>query len=154
MDINNFGSSFEQKIIPPFAERVRRSIAMNFKQEGRPNKWKRSKRAENEGGKTLSLKGILQNSISYRITQQKITYTTNVIYAAIHNFGGVINKTVTVKQHERTIKQAFGRVLDHIQTVSVSSHQRKMNTKIPKRQFMMIQPEDLQYLQKTIEKEM
>ena len=52
---------------------------------------------------------------------------TDVPYAQIHNEGGEINKTVTVRTHSRTRK---GR------TETVKSHRRKMNIKMPKRQFL------------------
>ncbi len=48
-------------------------------------------------------------------------------YAQIHNEGGTINKTVTVKAHSRKRK---GR------SENVKSHRRKMNTTLPKRQFI------------------
>lgn len=52
--------------------------------------WKKSFRAEHEGGQTLSLSRRLRNSITYIATPTGVTIGTNVIYAAIHQFGGVI----------------------------------------------------------------
>lgn len=52
--------------------------------------WKPSFRAREEGGQTLSLSRRLRNSISGSATPTTATVGTNVIYAAIHQFGGVI----------------------------------------------------------------
>lgn len=152
MDLANIPEHLESRVIPAFAERIRRSIQLNFSREGRPDKWKKSKRVAEKGGQTLSLSGKLRNSFSYRVKGNKITIGTNIIYAKIHNFGGEINKIVTVKEHKRNIKQAFGKSLESVKAIVIGSHQRKMNTKIPKRQFMMIQREDIEYLKKIMTK--
>ena len=130
--MENIRKLINGQLYVPFAERIRRSIEMNFEHEGRPNKWEKSQRAKAEGGRTLSLSGKLRNSISYKISGDKITFGTNIIYAKIHQFGGHLNKTVTVKEHERNIKTAFGKALDNVKKVTVKSHSRKMNTKIKK----------------------
>ena len=58
--------------------------------------------------------GRLKKSIRrIRVTQNSVTIGTDVPYAQIHNEGGTIKKTVSVK-----------------------SHRRKMNTTIPQRQFI------------------
>lgn len=72
--------------------------------------------------------GRLKRSI--RVTQttaNSVTIGTDVPYAQIHNEGGVIDKTVNVREHSRKRK---GR------SEKVKSHRRKMNTTIPKRQFI------------------
>lgn len=52
--------------------------------------WPTSRRAEQEGGQTLSLTRRLRNSITFYATRDKVVVGTNVRYAAIHQFGGVI----------------------------------------------------------------
>lgn len=52
--------------------------------------WKKSRRAAEEGGQTLSLTRRLRNSITTAATPTSASVGTNVIYAAIHQFGGVI----------------------------------------------------------------
>jgi len=52
--------------------------------------WLKSFRARNEGGQTLSLTRRLRNSITYEAGNTSVTVGTNVVYAAIHQFGGVI----------------------------------------------------------------
>ena len=72
--------------------------------------------------------GRLKRSIrKTKVTRNSVTIATDVPYAEIHNEGGTINKTVSVKMHSRKRK---GRV------EKVKSHSRKMNTEIPKRQFI------------------
>lgn len=50
--------------------------------------WKPSRRAEAKGGQTLLDKGRLRSSIVYEATPQRVVVGTNVVYAAIHQFGG------------------------------------------------------------------
>ena len=72
--------------------------------------------------------GRLKRSIRRtKVTRNSVTIATDVPYAQIHNEGGTINKTVTVKAHSRKRK---GR------SENVKSHRRKMNTTLPKRQFI------------------
>lgn len=52
--------------------------------------WEKSFRAENEGGQTLSLTRRLRNSITYQATSGSVSVGTNVVYAAVHQFGATI----------------------------------------------------------------
>jgi phage virion morphogenesis protein len=52
--------------------------------------WEKSFRAKHEGGQTLSLTRRLRNSITVDATNTQVAVGTNVVYAAIHQFGGVI----------------------------------------------------------------
>ncbi len=52
--------------------------------------WKTSKRASEEGGKTLRYTGGLRDSITYEATNGQVAIGTNKVYAAIHQFGGTI----------------------------------------------------------------
>ncbi len=63
------------------------AVEENFAQGGRP-KWKPSARALREGGKTLQDTGRLAASITSRATGNQAMVGTNVVYAAIHQFGG------------------------------------------------------------------
>lgn len=67
---------------------VRNSVIKSFMEGGRPQKWRPSKRAMKEGGKTLVDKAILQNSIKPKAFPDRAEIGTNVVYAAIHQFGG------------------------------------------------------------------
>ena len=56
--------------------------------EGHP--WAPSRRAEEEGGQTLTDNAILRNSFTKEVAADSVTVGTAEIYAAIHNFGGII----------------------------------------------------------------
>ena len=124
---------------PSFMRRlVNRSgvIAVNFSKErfvkkdwldgtSRQN-WDKRKKADR--GSLMVRSGRLKRSIRKMYEGDYFVYVgTDVPYAQIHNEGGDINKTVTVRTHSRTRK---GR------TETVKSHRRKMNIKMPKRQFL------------------
>ena len=124
---------------PSFMRRlVNRSgvIAVNFSKErfvkkdwlngtSRQN-WDKRKKADR--GSLMVRSGRLKRSIRKMSEGDYFVYVgTDVPYAQIHNEGGEINKTVTVRTHSRTRK---GR------TETVKSHRRKMNIKMPKRQFL------------------
>jgi phage virion morphogenesis protein len=63
------------------------AVDENFEAEGRP-KWKPSKRAQKQGGKTLQDTGSLATSISSKYDNNSAQVGTNKKYAAIHHFGG------------------------------------------------------------------
>lgn len=54
------------------------------------NEWLKSRRASEDGGQTLSLSRRLRNSIVAAATSNSAAVGTDVEYAAIHQFGGVI----------------------------------------------------------------
>ena len=58
--------------------------------EGTP--WKPSLRAITEGGKTLRLTGRLRNSITFVASKDAVEIGTNVVYSAIHQFGGAAGR--------------------------------------------------------------
>lgn len=80
----------------PAMERVGRAlktgVQMRFRTTSGPDgrQWEKSFRAQTEGGQTLSLTRRLRNSITYEADRQSVAVGTNVIYAAIHQFGGTI----------------------------------------------------------------
>ncbi|MDE5525683.1 phage virion morphogenesis protein [Elizabethkingia meningoseptica] len=110
-------------------------IAVNFSKERFVQKnwlnesaetWQPRKRPGK--GSLMTVSGRLKRSI--RKVKQGSYYVyigTDVPYAQIHNEGGEINKTVTVRAHSRQRKN--GRQ-------NVRTHTRKMNVKMPKRQFL------------------
>lgn len=87
-----------------------KSIDTNFETEGRPEGWMplspltmRAKLAAGYGGKILTRTGNLKRSIAFRVTGNKLHVGTSTLYAAIHQFGGVI------KKKQRTGVLTFGR---------------------------------------------
>jgi phage virion morphogenesis protein len=65
---------------------------LRFRSETGPDgvKWQPSYRAKTKGGKTLVDSGNLRSSLSSFATAKEAMWGTNLIYANIHQFGGVI----------------------------------------------------------------
>lgn len=140
----------------PIMQRIDRSIQFNFRHEGRPDKWKKSHRAAALDQITLTDTGNLKNSLKLseggiEYKDLKITVGTNVSYAQIHQEGGTINNSVTVRAHERKINRAWGELINE-RTVKVKEHKRHMNAVIPARPYIMLQDSDKSYIKKKIEK--
>jgi phage gpG-like protein len=75
------------------------SINQNFLESGRPNSWAplssstlKQKVRNGYSSQPLIRGGILKGSIHYRTSSTRLTLGTSVKYAAIHQFGGVINQ--------------------------------------------------------------
>jgi phage gpG-like protein len=88
-------------------------------------------------GQVLNVRtGRLQRSISQAVTSTETSVTgvvsTAVKYAAAHEYG--FSGTVNVKEHLRTIKEAFGKSLKEPVTFTVHAHTMKMN--LPERSFL------------------
>jgi len=66
------------------------------------SKWKPSKRAEEEGGKTLDDTSALKSSVGYEASPSDVAWGSNKVYARIHQLGGETgrNKSVTIDQRE------------------------------------------------------
>ncbi len=128
------------------------SIQQNFIAQGRPVPWEPSKRALDWHGKTLRKSGRLMNSITMKVYENSVKVGTNVIYAAIHHFGGTIDKTVQVKGYKRIYKKSDMKAKSggkwFYPISEVKSHSREMNTTIPARPYMMLQPEDWETIKK------
>lgn len=87
-------------------------------------------------GQKLKVKtGRLRRSISYKVEQNGDILTgkigTAVKYAAVHEYG--FNGTVSVRQHYRNIRQAFGRPIQST-NVFVRPFNRKIN--VPENSFL------------------
>lgn len=123
-------------------------------------KWQPRKRP-NRRGSTLVISGRLKRSLRKISAGDYYVFVgTDVPYAQIHNEGGEINKTVRVKGFQRKIKvrarkidrttgrtRRLKKVIGQMM-VNVRSHNRKMNLKMPRRQFLG----DSEFLAKRIEK--
>lgn len=111
-------------------------VAVNFSKERFVKKdwldgssrqqWQRRKKPDK--GSLLVRSGRLKRSIRKMSEGDYFVYIgTDAPYAKVHNEGGTINKVVNVRSFTRTRK---GR------TETVKTHRRKMNLKMPKRQFL------------------
>ena len=73
-----------------FGAYMLRSVAKNFREGGRPNKWMISrKRVKRPGSQTLIATGILKNSIAPEFDAKSLTISmgSNLKYARIHQLG-------------------------------------------------------------------
>ncbi|MCB1433213.1 MAG: phage virion morphogenesis protein [Alphaproteobacteria bacterium] len=130
---------------------LEKSVAQRFEMSVGPgdNPWPPSLRALTEGGQTLVERGRLRDSISVRATDHSVEVGTNVLYAAIHQFGGTIHHKVRqqdlrFRAHRRTGKLLKGfRTAKNgnvVRTVQVGPH----DVTIPPRPFLGIDDEDIQ----------
>lgn len=71
---------------------LKRGAQMRFRETKGPDgtEWKKSRRALENGRKTLSLSALLRRSITTSFDRTSAAVGTNMAYAAIHQFGGVI----------------------------------------------------------------
>jgi phage gpG-like protein len=151
MDYNKRLKSY---ILPKIRDRAVFSIKKNFRVGGRPKKWKPSHRSKSihkssfdkrkRHGKTLIDTATLLNSIKGKIKDNHVEIGTSVTYAKIHNFGGIISGKFRVRSHQR--KTPSGK------TTTVKEHTRNVKFKIPKREFMILQKQDLKYFKDVIKR--
>ena len=113
-------------VMRSIGEIVRTSIERNFEAGGRPVRWPLSGRVKQFGGQTLTDKAILRRSFTVRGYPDRAEVGTNVKYAAIHQFGGVIQ----AKNKPYLRFKIGGRFVS------------KKSVTIPERPFMMVQDED------------
>lgn len=149
-------------IFRQIAQRVLRSIEQNFREGGRPVKWKPSSRTKigsvsqadrkTRFGKTLIHTGTLKNSIQTKVSSHGVEVSTNVVYAKTHHFGDQSTITQNIRPHKRTINQTFGRYLTKPIDVNVRGHSRSVKRNIPARPFLMLHESDKSWIQRTIMK--
>lgn len=130
------------------------SISRNFREEGRPEKWKELSpltimlRRKGKGSgtpKILRDTGRLFTSISPFTDDKHFGARTAVTYARLQHYGGKSEpRNVKIKGHTRVIKQAFGKPLKFPVAVRVKSYIMKLPSfTIPARPYMMLQDEDV-----------
>jgi phage virion morphogenesis protein len=106
------------------SEIMRDAVEENFEQEGRP-KWKPSKRAQKQGGKTLQDTGSLASSISMKFTRNTAVVGTNKKYAAIHQFGGKAGRGRKVTIPARPFLRLTNEDLEEIKTTILEHFKAK-----------------------------
>lgn len=120
----------------------RESVRSNFREGGRPTRWRRSKRAIADSGQTLRDSNRLMNSITSQVENDRVIIGTNDERAGTHHYGAIKGSFGTVAAkvgtHQRITKKGT--------KYMVKEHSRKMTLPwgtIPARQFMVLQDEDL-----------
>lgn len=138
--------SDKRKMLSVVGEIGVNSVRTNFMVGGRPVKWQPSRRATEQGvpGRTATLRDSnrLMNSITSQVRGDTVTIGTNVVYAAVHNYGAKKFSFGTfaarVRAHERLTRSG--------KKVQVAAHNRTVRLPwgdIPARRFMLLQPEDI-----------
>jgi phage gpG-like protein len=137
------------------------SVQTNFEQGGRPDKWKRSKRARGEDtggdgqfstGRTLINKGGsggLLGSIHRVPSNSKVIIAAGKVYAAAMHFGAQKGEFGTVMARVG----AHNRMSVNGKEYRVMAHTRSQMVpwgNIPARPFMMIQTEDIEEMNKAV----
>lgn len=100
-------------------------------------------RAKLSGQVLNARSGTLRRSIDQAVYQEgaqiRGVVGTNVEYARVHEYG--FSGTVTVKEHLRLIKKAFGKDLKTPREVTVRTHSARVN--LPERSFLRSALRDL-----------
>jgi phage virion morphogenesis protein len=92
------------------ADYMREATLENFKDERGPDgqKWRPSRRALEDGGLTLTDRGDLRLSITAASDANTALAGTNLVYAAIHQFGGTIRPRGAANGGRRALRTPFG----------------------------------------------
>lgn len=119
------------------------STEQNFRNETGPDgqPWQevsKKTRARKKHPKVLTESGHLRGSVNYRANRKSVTIGSNVPYAAAHQFG--FAGQVQVPQHQRLIKQAFGKPLAFPVWGTVGAFSFEQN--IPARPFIGVGESD------------
>ena len=136
------------------SEIMHAEVDENFAAGGRDPAWKKSKRAQKEGGQTLIDKGILLASIQAFVTATSAGVSTNDPRAAIHNFGGdIVRKPYSSTTRLRTdakgnlLRQGTEGLKANLAVFAKASHKRTRDyfrfsmgytIHMPQREFMKV----------------
>jgi len=141
-----------------------RSIAKNFAEGGRPEKWQQSLSAKLTGKRTLIQSAQLKNSITFKATTRKLSIGTNKIYAKVQQFGGTIKpkskKALTVPIHADAVGMRASDFQNTFVKKGIIFMKRgenavplfalKKSVKIPARPFLLFQQEDVDFINKRL----
>jgi len=141
----------KSKVLAAVAETMRTAVLKNFETEGsRIGKpWqklsdKTIEQRQRKGywpGKILQRTGQLKRSIISSYGEDYAQVSTNLIYAAIQNYGGVIHRS-SLKTFLR--KKREGKI------ASKPKQNRMSTIKIPARPFMVLNNQDIEKIKKKI----
>lgn len=140
--IRSFSEIDRRSINAALAQGVRESTLERFRQGKGPDgrRWKSSKRAILEGGKTLVKTAQLRNSIHARSDASGFAVGTNAKHAATHQFG----------EPGRIIRARRKKAL-RFQIGDKWIMRKQVKVKIPARPFLGLSDEDMQEMKATVE---
>lgn len=118
------------------SEDMMAAVHENFAQEGRP-RWLPVQRA----GEILRDTGRLYNSLDSDCDNDEAVVGTNLVYAAIHNFGGTTRPHVIKPKYKKALyfNGRFARQVNH------------PGSKIPQRQFLSLTDDDYEGIGRDID---
>ena len=89
-----------RSMLDEIGARLELGVAQRFERETGPSgrRWKPSRRAARDGGKTLTQTARLRQSITRSVREREVLVGTNVVYAAIHQFGGAIKQAARAQR--------------------------------------------------------
>ena len=128
--------------------RLESSTLLRFEREQAPGgaPWKKSARAKREGGQTLTDTARLKGSITHRVVGDSVEVGTNVVYGAIHQFGG--------KTRARTIRAKRKKALSFLiggRRVFAKSVRHPGST-IPARPFLGLDDTDRAAIERIVDR--
>lgn len=148
-------SSGNKTLMAQIAETIRVSVLKNIETEGQrlgkrwqklsPKTVEQRKKKGYWPGKILQRTGQLKRSILSSYGENYAQVSTNLIYAAIHNYGGIIHRT-SLKTFMR--KKREGKEAKQTKTNKMSS------IRIPARRFMELTSGDLEKIKSKIVREL
>jgi len=164
--ISKFNNINWSPILPAIREVIKTSIDRNFSEGGRfgddndfgggNQKWIVSKASERRSGQTLVDTGRLASSvtinISYSGNKLNIEVGSNLPYAAIHQFGGVIKQGASSKLYTQNRyskgkkKGSFKKGTTWGQGGTVGEH----TITVPARPYLVLQNEDIEEIKKIV----
>lgn len=143
--------SSNRELMLSIAETMRVSVLKNFGTEGTRlgSKWQRLapatiKQRQKKGywpGKILQRTGQLKNSISSQANETTAVVSTNLVYAAIHQYGGWIHRS-SLKTYLRKKREG--------KEAKTPGKNKMSSFYIPARPFMKLNESDLKKIKKLI----
>lgn len=133
-------------IMDEIGETLITSVRLRFERSYGPARfpWEPSRKPR---GKTLILRGHLRDSVTHQPTSTSVMVGTNLEYAAIHQFGGEIqrpDRDVTIYRHHNAKKNELSpRFVKKSKANFASTHRAKADTiTMPARPYLGIDKED------------
>lgn len=133
------------------------TVAHRFAEEEGPDgeAWTPSRRAEDEGGVTLTDSARLRHSITHSAGATKVEIGTNLVYAGIHQFGGTITKhaaSMPIHRRQADIKAGVSRFARRSKADFVSYHEVGEHTiTMPARPFLGVSKADEREIEALLE---
>jgi phage virion morphogenesis protein len=128
-------------------EIILKSVKENFRQGGRPERWKPLAKStlrdiKKRDKKILIKDKRLMNSLTYRASSRNVVIGTNVDYAAIHHFGGRTSPHIIKPRRKKALFWPGAKC-----PVKLVKHP---GSDIPARPFLMVQDEDWKNIRRTL----